>query len=66
MKQSIVLILGLLLGYFLIKKMLFSPPKRKNKLGFRKRYEVRKKEKLNATVQQVYFQEKEYQSMTCV
>jgi hypothetical protein len=48
MKQSIVLILGLLLGYFLIKKMLFSPPKRKNKLGFKKRYEVRKKEKLNA------------------
>lgn len=48
MKQSIVLILGLLLGYFLIKKMLFSPPKRKNKLGFRKRYEVQKKEKLNA------------------
>jgi len=48
MKQSIVLILGLLAGYFLIKKMLFSPPKRKNKLGFRKRYEARKKEKLNA------------------
>jgi hypothetical protein len=48
MKQSIVLILGLLVGYFLIKKMLFSPPKRKNKLGFRKRYEVQKKEKLNA------------------
>ena len=48
MKQSIVLILGLLVGYFIIKKMLFSPPKRKNKMGFRKRYEVRKKEKLNA------------------
>ncbi len=48
MKQSIVLILGLLVGYFLIKKMIFSPPKRKNKLGFRKRYEVRKKEKLNS------------------
>ena len=48
MKQSIVLILGLLVGYFLTKKMLFSPPKRKNKLEFRKRYEVRKKEKLNA------------------
>ena len=47
MNKSIVLILGLLVGYFLIKKMLFSPPKRKNKLGFRKRYEVRKK-KLNA------------------
>ena len=48
MKQSIVLILGLLVGYFLIKKMLFSPPERNNKLGFRKSYEVRKKEKLNA------------------
>ena len=48
MKQSIVLILGLLVGYFLIKKLLFSPPKRTKKLGFRKRYEVRKKEKLNA------------------
>ena len=48
MKLSIVLILGLLVGYFLIKKMLFSPPKKRNKLGFRKRYEVRKKEKLNA------------------
>lgn len=48
MKQSIVLILGLLMGYFLIKKMLFITPKKKNKLGFRKRYEVRKKEKLNA------------------
>jgi len=48
MKQSIVLILGLLIGFFLIKKLLFSPQKRKNKLGFRKRYEVRKKEKLNA------------------
>jgi len=50
MKQSIVLILGLLVGYILIKKLLFSPPKRTNKLGFRKRYEARKrkKEKLNA------------------
>ena len=48
MKQSIVLILGLLVGYFHIKKMLFTPPKRKNKQGFRKRYEARKKEKLNA------------------
>ena len=48
MKEFIVLILGLLMEYFLIKKMLFSPPKRKNKLGFRKRYEARKKEKLNA------------------
>ncbi len=48
MKQSIVLIAGLLVGYFLIKKWLFTPPKRKNKEGFRKRYEARKKEKLNA------------------
>ncbi len=48
MKQSIVLILGLLVGYFLIKKLLFSPPKQKDKKGFRKRYEGRKKEKLNA------------------
>ena len=48
MKQSIVLILGLLMGYFLIKKLLFAPPKKKNKQGFRKRYEARKKEKLNA------------------
>jgi hypothetical protein len=48
MKQSIVLILGLLVGYILIKKLLFSPPKKTNKLGFRKRYEARKKEKLNA------------------
>lgn len=48
MKQSIVLILGLLMGYFLIKKLLLAPPKKKNKQGFRKRYEARKKEKLNA------------------
>lgn len=48
MKQSIVLILGLLMGCFLIKKLLFAPPKKKNKQGFRKRYEARKKEKLNA------------------
>ncbi len=48
MKQSIVLILGLLVGYLLVKKTIFSPPKKKNKKGFRKRYEARKKEKLDA------------------
>ncbi|MGB1449485.1 MAG: hypothetical protein ACPG8F_06560 [Flavobacteriaceae bacterium] len=48
MKQSIVLILGLLVGYLLVKKTIFSPPKKKDKKGFRKRYEARKKEKLDA------------------
>ena len=47
MKQSIVLILGLLVGFILTKRVLFSPSKRKNKQGFRKRYEERKKEKSN-------------------
>ena len=54
MKEFIVLILGLLMEYFLIKKMLFTPAKQKNKLGFRKRYEVRKKEKLNARDESLY------------
>ena len=48
MSKTIALVLGLLVGYFLIRKFLFMPPKKQDKQGFRKRYEARKKEKLNA------------------
>lgn len=48
MSKTIALVLRLLVGYFLIRKFLFMPPKKQDKQGFRKRYEARKKEKLNA------------------
>lgn len=48
MSQTVVLILGLGLGYLLIRKFLFTPSKKHDRHGFRKRYEARKKEKLNA------------------
>ncbi len=48
MSKTIALVLGLLVGYFLIRKFLFMPPKKQDKQGFRKRYEARKKKKLNA------------------
>jgi hypothetical protein len=48
MNQSILLVVGLIIGYYLIKTYLFNPPKKKSKEGFRRKYEVRKKEKLNA------------------
>lgn len=44
MNESIVLLFGLIVGFVFIRKYLFLPPK-KNKKGFRKRYEARKKEK---------------------
>lgn len=46
MNQSTAWIIGLIIGYFLIKKFLFIP-QIKTKQSFRKRYEERKK-KLNA------------------
>lgn len=44
MKESFLVVLGLGIGFFLIKKFLFSPTPKKTQ-GFRKRYEARKKEK---------------------
>lgn len=48
MSQNFVLILGLGLGFLLIRKFLFTPSKKHDRHGFRKRFEARKKEKLNA------------------
>jgi hypothetical protein len=48
MNQTFLLVLGLVVGYFIIKKYLFNPPKKNTRMGFRRKYEARKKEKLNA------------------
>ena len=52
MSESIVLVVGLLVGYFVIRKYLFLPPKKDKRQGFRRRYEARKKEKLDEGLHQ--------------
>jgi hypothetical protein len=48
MNQTVYLVMGLVVGYFFVKKYLFNPPKKNTRKGFRRKYEARKKEKLNA------------------
>ena len=43
MIKNIVLVFGLLVSYFVIKKFLFNPRKSKANRGFSKRYDERKK-----------------------
>jgi len=48
MNQTVYLVMGLVAGYFFVKKYLFNPSKKKTRKGIRRKYEARKKEKLNA------------------
>ena len=47
MSKTIALVLGLLVGYFLIRKFLFMPPKNRTNKGL-ERDMKREKKKLNA------------------
>jgi len=48
MNQTVYLVMGLVVGYFFEKKYFFNQPKKNTRKGFRRKYEARKKEKLNA------------------
>jgi len=46
MNDSILKLFGLIIGYFIIRKFLFKKKKGK-KMSYRRRYDLRKKEKTN-------------------
>ena len=46
MNDSILKLIGLIIGYLIVRKFLFKKKKGK-KMSFRRRYDLRKKEKIN-------------------
>ncbi len=46
MHDSVLKLIGLIIGYFIIRKFLFKKKKGK-KMSYRRRYDLRKKEKTN-------------------